>query len=65
MNGIRDEVALILGGAGGIGSRAALDLAAKAVRVAVAVAKRIQDKGGVARPYPVDITNKDQVKALV
>lgn len=74
MNGIIDKVALILGGAGGIGSAAALDLAAKGARVAVAdinqaqadiVAKRIQNKGGVARAYPVDITNKDQVKALV
>ncbi|MBR0748995.1 SDR family oxidoreductase [Bradyrhizobium japonicum] len=74
MNGIIDKVALILGGAGGIGSAAAQDLAAKGARVAVAdinqaeadiVAKRIQNKGGVARAYPVDITNKDQVKALV
>lgn len=74
MNGIIDKVALILGGAGGIGSAAALDLVAKGARVAVAdinqaqadiVAKRIQNEGGVARAYPVDITNKDQVKALV
>ncbi|UFW46418.1 MULTISPECIES: SDR family oxidoreductase [Bradyrhizobium] len=74
MNGIIDKVALILGGAGGIGSAAAQDLAAKGARVAVAdinqaqadiVAKRIQSKGGVARAYGVDITNKDLVKALV
>ncbi|MDA9415127.1 MULTISPECIES: SDR family oxidoreductase [unclassified Bradyrhizobium] len=74
MSGIKDKVALILGGAGGIGSAAAQDLAAKGAKVAIAdinrpqadiVAKRIQDRGGVARAYPVDITNKDQVKALV
>jgi len=74
MSGIIDKVALILGGAGGIGSAAAQDLAAKGAKVAVAdidqkqadiVAKGIQDRGGVARAYPVDITNKDQVKALV
>ncbi|MBW7971680.1 SDR family NAD(P)-dependent oxidoreductase [Bradyrhizobium sp. BR 10289] len=74
MSGIIDTVALILGGAGGIGSAAAQDLAAKGVKVAVAdinqaqaeiVARNIQNKGGVARAYPVDITNKDQVKALV
>lgn len=74
MSGIKDKVALILGGAGGIGSAAAQDLAGKGAKVAIAdinrpqadiVAKRIQDRGGVARAYPVDITNKDQVKALV
>ncbi|WP_298106270.1 SDR family oxidoreductase [Bradyrhizobium sp.] len=74
MSGIIHKVALILGGAGGIGSAAAQDLAAKGAKVAVAdinaakaeiVAKTIESKGGIARAYPVDITKKDQVQTLV
>jgi NADP-dependent 3-hydroxy acid dehydrogenase YdfG len=72
--GIDDKVALILGGAGGIGSAAARDLAAQGARVAVAdidklkadtVANEITAAGAAARAYQVDIVDKAQVQALV
>jgi NADP-dependent 3-hydroxy acid dehydrogenase YdfG len=72
--GIDGKVALILGGAGGIGSAAAQDLAAHGARVAVAdidrakaeaVAAEITASGAVARAYEVDVVDKAQVQALV
>jgi NADP-dependent 3-hydroxy acid dehydrogenase YdfG len=72
--GIDGKVALILGGAGGIGSAAAQDLAAHGARVVVAdidrakaeaVAAEITASGAVARAYEVDVVDKAQVQALV
>lgn len=72
--GIDGKVALILGGAGGIGSAAARDLAAHGARVAIAdidsakaeaVAAEITASGAVARAYEVDVVDKAQVQALV
>ena len=74
MSEIAEKIVLVLGGAGGIGSAAAQDLAAKGAKVAIAdinetkaeaVGKRILSKGGIARAYPVDVTDKDKVKTLV
>ena len=72
--GIDAKVALILGGAGGIGSAAARDLAAHGARVAVAdidrakaetIAAEIAANGAAARAYEVDVVDKVQVQALV
>jgi NADP-dependent 3-hydroxy acid dehydrogenase YdfG len=72
--GIEGKVVLILGGAGGIGSAAAGDLAAQGARIAVAdidkpkadiVANELTTVGAEARAYEVDIIDKDQVHALV
>jgi len=74
MSDIRGKVILILGGAGGIGSATAQDLAAKGAKIAIAdiseakaaiVAMTIRNAGGEARAYLVDVTDKEQVKALV
>ena len=72
--GIDAKVALILGGAGGIGSAAARDLAAHGARVAVAdidraeaetIAAEIAANGAAASAYEVDVVDKVQVQALV
>ena len=74
MSDIRGKVVLILGGAGGIGSATAQDLAAKGATIAIAdiseakaaiVATTIRKAGGEGRAYLVDVTEKEQVKALV
>ncbi|MCA1458500.1 SDR family oxidoreductase [Bradyrhizobium sp. BRP22] len=74
MSDIRGKVVLILGGAGGIGSATAEDLAARGATIAIAdineakaeaVAGAIRSSGGEGRAYLVDVTEKDQVKALV
>ena len=74
MSDIRGKVVLILGGAGGIGSATAQDLAAKGATIAIAdiseakaeiVAMTIRKAGGEGRAYLVDVTEKEQVKALV
>jgi NADP-dependent 3-hydroxy acid dehydrogenase YdfG len=74
MSDIRGKVILILGGAGGIGSATAQDLAAKGAKIAIAdiseakaaiVATTIRKAGGEGRAYLVDVTEKEQVKALV
>lgn len=68
-----DKVVLILGGAGGIGSAAARDLAAKGAKVAIAdidaartatVVEEIVRANGAARGYSVDVTDKDRVCAV-
>src|ERR1700742_4393545 len=73
-NGVNGKVILILGGAGGIGSAAARDLAARGARIAVAdidkpkadmVAKELTTAGAQVRAYKVDIIDKVQVQALV
>jgi NADP-dependent 3-hydroxy acid dehydrogenase YdfG len=72
--GIAGKVVLILGGAGGIGSAAARDLAAQKARIATAdidgpkarsVAQDVIANGGVARGYAVDVVDLAQVQALV
>jgi NADP-dependent 3-hydroxy acid dehydrogenase YdfG len=71
---IEGKVVLILGGAGGIGSAAAGDLAAQGTRIAIAdidkpkadiVASELRSAGAEARAYKVDVIDKDQVHALV
>ncbi|WP_147048945.1 SDR family oxidoreductase [Methylobacterium gnaphalii] len=68
------KVVLILGGAGGIGSATARDLASKGARVAiadideeqmVAVTAGIFRSNGSAQRYYVDVTNKDLVRDVV
>jgi len=72
-DGIVGRVVLITGGAGGIGSEAARDLAAKGARIALsdidtarmdAVVEEIAAAGGDARGYAVDVTDKEAMKAL-
>jgi NADP-dependent 3-hydroxy acid dehydrogenase YdfG len=74
MSNIAGKVVLVLGGAGGIGSAAAQDLAAKGAKLAIAdinearaeiVVTAIRTSGGEGCAYPVDVTKKEQVKALV
>jgi NAD(P)-dependent dehydrogenase (short-subunit alcohol dehydrogenase family) len=69
MSDVKDKVVHILGGAGGIGSAAAKDLASKGAKIAVAeineakaedVARAIRNMGGESRVYPVDVTQKEQ-----
>ncbi|VIO78785.1 putative oxidoreductase [Bradyrhizobium ivorense] len=71
---ITGKVILIFGGAGGIGSAAARDLASKGARVAmadineermVAVVDDIVRSNGSAQRYYVDVTNKDLVSDVV
>ncbi|QDL93326.1 SDR family oxidoreductase [Paroceanicella profunda] len=70
---IAGKVVLVFGGAGGIGSAAARDLAAKGAQIAIAdidedgmvvVVDDIVRSNGVARPYPVDVTVKDDVASV-
>jgi NADP-dependent 3-hydroxy acid dehydrogenase YdfG len=72
--GIEGKVVLILGGAGGIGSEAARDLASKGAKVAVAdideakrntIVETIRNSGGSVRGYHVDVLNKAEVKTVV
>jgi NADP-dependent 3-hydroxy acid dehydrogenase YdfG len=74
MSDVKGKVVLVIGGAGGIGSAAAQNLAAKGANLAIAdineakaeiVADAIRKSGGEGRAYSVDVTKKDQVKALV
>jgi NADP-dependent 3-hydroxy acid dehydrogenase YdfG len=74
MSDVKDKVVLILGGAGGIGSATARDLASKGAKIAIAdindtnaenVARAIRDAGGECRIYSVDVTQKEQVKTTV
>lgn len=71
---VADKVVVILGGAGGIGSAAARDLASKGAKIAIAdidaerataVADDIVRSNGSARPYRVDVTDKDMVRAVI
>jgi len=69
-----DKAVLITGGASGIGRASALEAHAEGARVLVsdvnaegagAVAKQITDEGGTAVAVPCDVTDEEQVAALV
>lgn len=73
-NGVNGKVVLILGGAGGIGSAAARDLAAKGARIAIAdigdarqaaLAQELTDHHVDIRSYRVDVVDQAQVRAVV
>ena len=72
--GIEGKVVLITGGGTGIGAEAARLLAMRGAKVAVAarrqeklddVVAEITSRGGAARPYQLDVTEKKQVEAVV
>jgi 3-oxoacyl-[acyl-carrier protein] reductase len=74
MAGVENRVALITGGAQGIGAEAARRLAAGGAKVAVvdlaeeaaaAVAKEIEAAGGTALGLAADVTQREQVQAAV
>jgi 3-oxoacyl-[acyl-carrier protein] reductase len=74
MAGVQDRVALVTGGAQGIGAEVALRLAAGGARVGVldlnadaatAVAKEITATGGAALGLGADVTRREQVQAAV
>ena len=71
---LRDKVAIITGGAGGIGSRIARAYSQEGARVVVASRKRenldvivdeIVANGGEALAVATDVTNPEDVEALV
>jgi NADP-dependent 3-hydroxy acid dehydrogenase YdfG len=72
--GIEGKVVLITGGGVGLGAETARHLAARGARIAVAARRKdkldavvaeITTAGGEARAYPLDVTDKHQVKAVV
>ncbi|MDE1994550.1 MAG: SDR family oxidoreductase [Rhizobiaceae bacterium] len=73
-NNISGKIVLIFGGAGGIGSAAARDLASKGARIAIAdiddermvsVVDDIVRAGGSAQRYHVDVTRKELAREVV
>ena len=71
---LKDKVAIITGGAGGIGSRIARAYAGEGARVVVASRKKenlevivdeIVASGGEALAVATDVTNPEDVEALV
>ncbi|MBU3889309.1 SDR family oxidoreductase [Methylosinus sp. KRF6] len=72
--GIEGKIVLITGGGVGLGAETARHLAARGARIAVAARRKdkldavvaeITKAGGEARAYPLDVTDKHQVKAVV
>jgi len=72
--GIKGRVALVTGGARSLGKADCLALAAEGCKIVVldlnaegadATAREIEDQGGVARGYEVDITNRAQLAEVV
>ncbi|CAN2535940.1 putative+oxidoreductase [Methylocapsa aurea] len=72
--GIEGKIVLITGGGVGLGAETARHLAARGARLAVAARRKdkldavvaeITKAGGEARAYPLDVTDKHQVKAVV
>jgi hypothetical protein len=73
-NGIENKVVLITGGSTGLGAETARLLAQRGAKVAVAARRKtkldevvagIEAKGGTARAYALDVTDKAQVEAVV
>ena len=71
---LQDQVIIVTGGASGIGREAALALAAKGARLIVAdfnadgaraVVGDIEAQGGKAAAFKVDVSNTEQVEAMV
>lgn len=72
--GIENKVILITGGSTGLGAETARLLAARGAKVAVAARRKakldevvedIATKGGTARAYALDVTDKAQVESVV
>ncbi|WP_159726866.1 SDR family oxidoreductase [Methylosinus sp. Ce-a6] len=72
--GIEGKIVLITGGGVGLGAETARHLAARGARIAVAARRKdkldevvaeVTKAGGEARAYPLDVTDKHQVKAVV
>ena len=72
--GIAGKIVLITGGSTGLGAETARHLAARGARIAVAARRKdkldavvaeIRASGGEARAYQLDVTDKQQVKAVV
>jgi meso-butanediol dehydrogenase / (S,S)-butanediol dehydrogenase / diacetyl reductase len=71
---VQDRVVIVTGGAGGIGAAASRAIAAEGGKVLVAdlddvaarrVAGAIIDDGGTAQAVGVDVTDREQVKAMI
>lgn len=71
---IADQVAIITGGGGGIGRAIALALASAGANIVIAdivaercdeTAQRVRELGRQALPLPTDVTDTDQVRAMV
>jgi meso-butanediol dehydrogenase/(S,S)-butanediol dehydrogenase/diacetyl reductase len=71
---VQDRVVIVTGGAGGIGAAACRAIAAEGGRVVVAdldaaaaraVADAVVAEGGTATSVAVDVTNREQVRAMV
>jgi NAD(P)-dependent dehydrogenase (short-subunit alcohol dehydrogenase family) len=71
---LKDKVAIITGGGGGIGKAIATTFAAEGAKVVIAartfskltaVAEEIKSHGGKAKAIQTDITNEEQVKQMV
>jgi NAD(P)-dependent dehydrogenase (short-subunit alcohol dehydrogenase family) len=74
MNSLKDKIAIVTGGAGGIGSASAMVLAERGAKVMVADRRaasvdvtvgEIQSKGGWARPLIFDLLEEDQIRAAM
>jgi meso-butanediol dehydrogenase/(S,S)-butanediol dehydrogenase/diacetyl reductase len=74
MGRVQDRVVIVTGGAGGIGRAACRAIAAEGGKVVVAdldadaargVADEITDAGGVAASTGVDVTDREQVRAMI
>ena len=72
MRGLKDKVAIITGGAGGIGKATALRFAEEGAKIVIAdfadgaaTVEEVKAKGAQAVYVQVDVTNPDSTKAMV